>query len=386
MNSSSRAARVLFVAATLLAVPAVSSAIAKSAPAATPRYALRLVSGTFHGPGALPDAPCPKGLLSHIEFERLLHGETRFFSNGPEAPNVPGQEETDGRTDGLMSDGTPFNEHAWGGIADVGGGAMRLMTVVSSRGPNHGREIYRLDQEFHLNITTDLALDPGFPEGIVVRENLRITTGVNWVPRSLQSEQGVPGGQDRAGSLPSGAPVVGRLGDFDRDGLLDGRIVGAANVPLGHMFSPGAPVLLERQFVSDIPIRPLDAALLTIANVTSYAAVWKAFNERRADPTDPAARYMAGQWPSFLRAIDEAWESAATLLEAAAAQPSTHTPATWLQRARDARGRLAEAQAWAGSASAQQPPAGVDQALRATFALAARLTTEMAPRSAFQAR
>ena len=42
------------------------------------------------------------------------------------------------------------------------------------------------------------------------------------MPPSLQTQMGLPGGIDRAGSLPVGAKIHGRLGDFNNDGYLDG--------------------------------------------------------------------------------------------------------------------------------------------------------------------
>jgi hypothetical protein len=346
-------------------------------------HSLRLDSGTFHGPGALPDSPCAPGLLQHIEFARPLVGETRFFSNGPAAPNVPGGVEIDGETDGLLSNGKPFNEHAWGGISEVGGGALRLMTVVIGGGPNQGREIYTLDRDYHLQIRTDLAMDPGFPEGIVVRDNLRITTGLLWVPRALQSAAGAEGGQDRAGSLPSGVPKVGRLGDFDGDGYLDGTIAGTENVPLGHMFSPGAPVLLERHFTSDIPVRPFDAALLAVANVTSHEPVWRAFVEQRGLDT-PAARYITAHVPEHLRALADAWESAGRLLDKAAAA-GVAVPSGVRSGVLAARERVATAQAWCrDGVPAGPPPRAVSDALAHNFAAARRIVARLAPATVFK--
>lgn len=172
--------------------------------------------------------------------------------------------------DGLMSNGHPFDEYVDGGVAEVGRGAMRFLTVVALDGPNHGEAIYRLGDGYNWHITVDLALDPGFPEGSIVSENLHITTGILWVPNALQTEKGMSGGTDRADSLPSGVPVLGRLGDYDMDGYLDGALIGVSNVPPPHMFLRGAPVVQVRHFLSDIPIAPLDAALLTVTSVQKY--------------------------------------------------------------------------------------------------------------------
>ncbi len=346
-------------------------------------HSLRLESGTFHGPGALPDAPCPHGLLGHIEFSAPLTGQTRFFNNGPQPPNVPGDQEIDGVTDGRLSDGSPFNEHVWGGIAEVGGGALRLMTVIIGTGPNRGREIYELDSEYHLHLTTDLAMDPGFPEGIIVRENLRITTGLLWVPQSLQSAQGLPGGQDRAGSLPSGAPVVGRMGDDDRDGFLDGIIAGGANVPLGHMLSPGAPVVLERHFKSDIPMPPLDAALLSVASVTSYAPVWKQFLETRGQSGE-TARHVAARMPHYLAQMAARWESASALLDLAGRTPA---PAAVVADVRKQKASSAALRDWSRAGVPAAPiPASVLAGVSEGFEAARRVTATLAPSTQFRRR
>jgi hypothetical protein len=365
--------------------PAESKAAAARAPRRDAVYALRLQGGTFHGPGTLPDSSCPTGLLSHIQFRTPLTGETAFFNNGAAPPNVPGDQEIDNVVDGRLSDGSPFNEHVWGGIAEVGGGAIRLMTVVTGNGPNQGREIYRLDPDFHLEITVDLAMDPGFPEGIIVRENLRISTGVLRVPLSLQTAQGVPGGQDRAGSLPSKVPILGRLGDFDQDGFLDGTIAGAANVPLGHMFSPGAPVLLERRFVSDIPASPLDAALLTVASASSHAEVWKTFLENHGQDT-PLARYLDAHLPEYLAQQAAAWESAGKLL--AAVRPDERQAAT-VAAARESvkaqQAALAMVREWCKSAvPSGAVPAEVSARAQSIFASASQLATQLSPHTQFR--
>jgi hypothetical protein len=378
----------LLAAVTTLSSPAVSAgskAAAERAPREGPFHALRLQGGTFHGPGSLPDSSCPGGLLSHIQFRKPLTGETAFFNNGPTPPNVPGDQEIDNVLDGRLSDGSPFNEHVWGGIAEVGGGAIRLMTVVTANGPNKGREIYRLDPGFHLEITVDLAMDPGFPEGIIVRENLRISTGLLRVPLSLQTAQGVAGGQDRAGSLPSQTPILGRLGDFDQDGFLDGIIAGAANVPLGHMFSPGAPVLLERRFVSDIPAAPLDAALLTIASASSHAEVWKSVVENHGQDT-PLARYLDAHLREYLAQQEEAWQSAGKLLAAVRPEPqSARVVAAARDKIKLQQAALALVRDWCKESvpAGPVPPAVTAQA-SSIFDAAAKLTAELAPHTQFR--
>ena len=79
------------------------------------------------------------------------------------------------------------------------------------------------------------------------------TTGEVTVPASLQTQLKLPGGMDRAGSLKAGTKLRGRLGDCNHDGMLDGAIVVAGNIPLTSVFMPGAPYALIRYFETNIP-------------------------------------------------------------------------------------------------------------------------------------
>jgi hypothetical protein len=279
-------------------------------------YALNITGGIFYGPGQMVDSPLPEGTLGYIEFQHPLVGATQFFNNGSESPNIPGEAEISGTADGLLSNGIAFNEHVDGGVAGVGMGAMRFLTVIAADGPNQGREIYELQPDYNWKITTDLALDPGFPEGLVISNNLEITTGIRWVPKSLQTQKDIPGGEDRAGSLPSGVPVIARLGDYDMDGFLDGAIVGASNIPLNHMFLPGAPVVQIRDFVSDIPISTFDASLLVVASINNYRPVWNMITTS-ASADDLAGEYMHSHLTDYLEDIVSRWKTADGLLQKA---------------------------------------------------------------------
>ena len=239
-------------------------------------YEIDLNSGVFYGPGRMPDAAMPKGKINEIIFDRYLVGKTPFFNNDANQPNlVVPHDKFPSLANSLLSDGTPINENLDGGIVDIGQGAMSLLNVVAANGPNNGEQTYYLDDQMNWVMTTDLALDPGFKEGLLIIENLQISTGLIWVPLSLQTQENVPGGADMAGSIVSGTPLVGRLGDKDNDGFLDGDLVGKANIPLQHIFSPGAPAVQLRSFTSSIPVTPIDAALLTIAGLENYHLIWQ---------------------------------------------------------------------------------------------------------------
>lgn len=263
---------IVLVATGLVQAPAASV----TAPSET--FSLEFQGGTFYGPGQMPDVSMPNGHISHIALDHRLNGETPYFNNKEQPPNIKSGAEAGGSNgwrSGNMSNNTPFNEYMDGGIVNVGHGALRLLNVVTRHGPNHGKQLYQLTPECNWQITTDLALDPGFAEGIMVTENLNISTGTVWTPLSVQTQMDFPGGIDAAGSLPSGVPLVGKLGDYNFDGFLDGTVVGVANIPIDHIFYPGAAVAQSRNFSSSIPISPLDAAILTIAGVLNYEEVFK---------------------------------------------------------------------------------------------------------------
>ena len=138
-----------------------------------------------------------------------------------------------------------------------------------------GRERYHFDSDYNMVWTVDLALDPGFAEGIVRVNGFELTTGIRKVSTSLQTAAGKPGGYDKAGSLPSGAMLAGRVGDFDADGFMDGVIVATANVPMQADLLPGAPVANKRGFRTDIPIDPLFAMELTLHGVVNLKPLVK---------------------------------------------------------------------------------------------------------------
>lgn len=249
-----------FRATTLAIILCLSGPLARA-------YDLTITGGTVHGPGPMPDTPLPVGKLGSIVLNNELGGASEFFNNGAEPPNVPGELEIYGHLGGRLSNGAPFNEHVYGGVVSIGQGALKMLSVIAGDGEMKGRETYRLNERLNWIIHTDLALDAGFPQGLVISRNITITSGVLLVAPSLQTEAGLNGGMDEAGSLPSGAPIYGMLGDMDNRGFLDGRIVGVGRVPLGFMFVPGSPLVMQRDFKSNIPITREEAGILTFAGL-----------------------------------------------------------------------------------------------------------------------
>jgi len=239
-----------------------------SAPAlaAAGQHTFSLHGGHFFGPGPIvPDTPLPDGSIRGIAFDLAkLEGVAAFSEGGK-----------------VLSDGkTTSNANIDAGALEIGGKQSELKGENKGRtegktfwlyavagGPNEGRERYRFDADYNMVWTVDIGLDPGFAEGIVRVNGFELTTGPRKVPLSLQSAAGKPGGYDKAGSFKSGSMLVGRVGDFDADGFLDGTIVATANVPMQADLLPGAPVANKRGFHTDIPIDPLFAMELTLHGI-----------------------------------------------------------------------------------------------------------------------
>ena len=247
--------------------------ITQESVASVEKYRIEFVEGTFYGPGKMPEVPMANGIMHVVELDKNLNGVTPYFNNGEQEPNITSYIGENGKF-GFLSDGTPYNEYMDGGVVDVGYGALSLLNVVTRNGPHHGVQNYSLTKDCSWRITTDLALDPGFKQGILITHNILITSGVAWVPNSLQSLHKIPGGAEQAGSLPAGVALIGRMGDQDRDGFLDGRVVGVSVIPLEHIFYPGAPVAQSREMISNIPVSAMDALALSIVGISSFQPVF----------------------------------------------------------------------------------------------------------------
>lgn len=264
--------------AAILLSAAVGAQLAHAADVQGPaRYTFELIGGYFFGPGPVePDTHLPNGKLRNIRFD------TQKFQGYCEFAN-------DGSRSGLLSDGrTRINQNIDAGRLLIGGGTSPILLSAVDGGPHHGTEQYYLDDQYRLVWRVDIALDPGFEEGIIHLTDFVLHTGVARVTPSLQSQQGMPGGYDQAGSLKAGDFITGRVGDFDEDGYLDGVLVAAPHVPMAADMLPGAPVANQRGFRTNVPIPAQLSTELMLRGATHLReAIEITVKERGAEAAKP---------------------------------------------------------------------------------------------------
>lgn len=208
--------------------------------------------GKFFGPGAnMADQELFPVIIRNMIFVSERDFVTPFANNGPLEPNIFGEVHFRGEVDGRLSDGSLINENVDIWPYRIGG--MDLLIAVIAGGPHQGQQLSITSDQGEVLMTMDLALDLGIGDRGVVRLPFYGTTGSVVVPYSLQT-QGGGKGVDRAGPIPSGAVLNGRIGDFNRDGWIDGTLVAAGTLPLSSPIYPGQPYALVRHFETDIPI------------------------------------------------------------------------------------------------------------------------------------
>ena len=208
--------------------------------------------GTFYGPGRVQDVTIFDVQINHIVFPSPTTFVTPFANNGAKEPNICGDREIRGKSTGMLSDGvTPLNENVNACAFRLND--MKMLVGVVKSGAHQGEQISVALDGGHMIMTMDFALDLGVGAGGVIKLPFYGTTGEVIVPQSLQSQMAIEGGTDQAGSLKPGDKIRGRLGDFNHDGMLDGAIVVAGNIPLNSIFMPGAPYALIRYFETDVP-------------------------------------------------------------------------------------------------------------------------------------
>ena len=270
---------------------------------ATPagRHTFFLEGGYFYGPGPIvPDTELPHGRLSNIHFDpQLLSGYCEFANDGSKSA--------------LLSDlKTRVNQNIEAGRLLIGGGTSPVLLTAVDGGPHHGTEQYYFDEAYRFVWRVDIALDPGFAEGIIRLDDFALNTGVVRIGRSLQSRAGQPGGYEQAGSLKSGEYLAGRVGDFNQDGFLDGILVAAPNVPLAADMLPGAPVGNRRGFRTDVPIAPqLSAELMLRGALQMREAIATTLSDSPPGAAllmrDLAERVRLSTARAFAAAADEPW-------------------------------------------------------------------------------
>lgn len=220
-------------------------------------YTISLHGGFFFGPGPIvPDIELPDGQIRNVEFDLAAYTGFAPFSNA-------GQTLSDGKT--------LINENIDAGVLVVGDNKQQnFLLVAINDGPHKGKEEYAFNDNYEMVWRVDLALDPGFEEGLIRLHDFVLSTGIVEIPKSVQTDKNIPGGYDKAGSKLSGDYLFGKVGDYDNDGFLDGVIVAAPHVPMKSNMLPGAPVGNMRGFTTDIPLKPLVATELALRSVASF--------------------------------------------------------------------------------------------------------------------
>lgn len=212
-------------------------------------------AGTFYGPGRVPDSRLFDAQITGIGFSSPLNFVTPLSNNGAEPPNVCGEAESGKKPTGFLSDGvTRINENVDACAFDLNN--ARVLVAIIDGGPHQGQQVAvttSKDGEATMTMTMDFAIDMGIGKAGVIKIQFYGTTGEVVVPSSLQTALGIGGGVDAAGSFKPGDKLKGRLGDYNNDGMLDGAIVVAGNIPLNSIFMPGAPYALIRYFETDVP-------------------------------------------------------------------------------------------------------------------------------------
>ena len=226
---------------------------------------LFLKAGTFYGPGNKGVHPFNNAEVRNMIPTGPLSGVIPFFNNGIAAPNVTAEIRQGGIVDGKTSDGRLINENVDTGLQFVlkdriTGNVANIMVVAV------GAEDFGPDAKGNLVFNTDVVADPG-PGHLVTPLNVTFTTGAARVPLSLKTQKGLGGGNDHAGPFQTGHTLIGRIGDFDHDGLLDGELVLAGNSPLELFVAEGDPIAQRRPWVSDIPVTPAVSALLIVNGI-----------------------------------------------------------------------------------------------------------------------
>lgn len=208
--------------------------------------------GTFYGPGNIDDSLMFSVVISNIAFSSPHNFITPYVNNGPAEPNICGEKEMRDKPTGFLSDGkTRINENV--NTCSFKIGEIKVLVGIIHGGPHQGEQLAITLDDGNLIMTMDTALDMGIGEAGIIKIPFYGITSEVTLPFSLQTQMGLEGGIDQAGSLKSGHKLKGRIGDYNNDGILDGAIVVAGNIPLDSIILPGAPYAFLRYFETNIP-------------------------------------------------------------------------------------------------------------------------------------
>lgn len=260
--------RIKAIASTLLGMVLITTAFAANA-----GHTIEVVDRHLYGPGPFPDQKLKTAWIRNLNFENFLNGTVSGSNNLGQEPNVSGEALQGKTVDGMLSDKTLINEAIDMSNAVIMNGQFNLLLAAVFGGPNKGDTFFYTDEDYNWWIKDDIAIDPGFAAGIVKIDDFTFTTGPRVIPPSIQTEMGYPGGTNQIGSLESGRVAMGRLGDDDGDGYIDGVFNALGHFPMDAIFLPGAPFVQLFEFKSDISITPLQAALLSIASARSFIEI-----------------------------------------------------------------------------------------------------------------
>jgi len=235
-------------------------------------YTLELFTGKLYGPGPLEDQTLKPGSLQNLYLKegKFLEGTIKLFNNGGEEPNAPAEILQGLKIDGKLSDGTLIHENVDVGRIFLMNGRFNLLLAAVGGGPNEGWLHFYLDKQGNWTIQDDIAIDPGFPEGIIKFNDFIFSTGPRILPLSRQTQLQYPAGVDRAGSIASNSFIEGYLGDDNFDGYLDGMFNAIGTFPFSSILLPGAPFAQTRTFRSKISVDKFQALYLTLSNLNSY--------------------------------------------------------------------------------------------------------------------
>ncbi len=229
-------------------------------------YTIPLQGGAFYGPGNRGVHYFTNGHIRNVEVRGLDSATVPFANNGEEVPNTLAEKIQGGPVDGILSDGTLINENDNGAFVielfDPYAGYNKKLFIGSVMGgPHNGVEELTMDIEKNLDLRVDVGIDAG-DENAIARLVVSFTTGTSVVNEPLDPVNG----HRQAGPFYPGEVIIGRAGDFDQDGFLDGVFVASLIAPEG-MIGAGDPVIIIRSFRSDVGLLPMQAALLTINGI-----------------------------------------------------------------------------------------------------------------------